>query len=111
MVLGAVRDAAYADVLKAQNQRSGFSQQSFGVFPTSPRNASVIGTGHGLGDTGDYSNSIYPGAWLSKPDPTAAVGSIAPFLENDQVLANMNSIFEGNYLRERTLLSLAGKRI
>src|SRR5579862_7835888 len=67
-------------------------RNSHSVFPTfTTANASVIATGHGLGDTGDYSNTIYPGAWLSKPDPSAVVGSDTPFLENDQVLANMNS--------------------
>jgi arylsulfatase A-like enzyme len=83
-------------------------RNSHSVFPTfTTANASVIGTGHGLGDTGDYSNFIYPGVWLTKPNVTAAPGSIAPFLENDQVLANMNSLFDGNYLGEPTLLSVA----
>jgi arylsulfatase A-like enzyme len=86
-------------------------RNSHSVFPTfTTANASVIGTGHGLGDTGDYSNSIYPGVWLSKPDVTAAAGTIAPFLENDQVLANMNNLFQGNYLGERTLLSVAREK-
>jgi len=86
-------------------------RNSHSVFPTfTTANASAIGTGHGLGDTGDYSNSIYPGAWLSKPTAPAADGSITPFLENDQVLANMNSLFEGNYLGERTLLSVAREK-
>ncbi len=86
-------------------------RNSHAVFPTfTTANASAIGTGHGLGDTGDYSNLIYPGAWLSKPDPAAATGSIVPFLENDQVLANMNSLFGGNYLGERTLLSVAREK-
>lgn len=86
-------------------------RNSHSVFPTfTTANASVIATGHGLGDTGDYSNTIYPGAWLSKPEPTAAAGSDTPFLENDQVLANMNSLFAGNYLGERTLLSVAREK-
>ena len=86
-------------------------RNSHSVFPTfTTANASVIATGHGLGDTGDYSNSIYPGAWLSKPDPSAVAGSDTPFLENDQVLANMNSLFAGNYLGERTLLSVAREK-
>ncbi len=85
-------------------------RNSHSVFPTfTTANASAIGTGHGLGDTGDYSNTIYPGAWLSKRD-AAAPGSITPFLENDQVLANMNSLFGGNYLGERTLLSVAREK-
>jgi arylsulfatase A-like enzyme len=86
-------------------------RNSHSVFPTfTTANASVIATGHGLGDTGDFSNTIYPGAWLSKPDPAAMTGTVAPFLENDAVLANMNSLFAGNYLGERTLLSVAREK-
>jgi arylsulfatase A-like enzyme len=78
------------------------------VFPTfTTANASVIATGHGLGDTGDYSNTLYPGTWLGNPDVTAAVGSTTPFLESDELLANLNAAFNGNYLGERTLLSVA----
>jgi len=83
-------------------------RNSHSVFPTfTTANASVIATGHGLGDTGDYSNALYPGVWLSKPDVTAAAGTIVPFIENDELLADMNSVFDGNYLGEKTLLSMA----
>ena len=86
-------------------------RNSHSVFPTfTTANASAIATGHGLGDTGDYSNVLYPGVWLSKPDPAATVGTITPFLENDELLANMNSAFDGNYLGERTLLSVAREK-
>jgi arylsulfatase A-like enzyme len=86
-------------------------RDSHSVFPTfTTANASAIATGHGLGDTGDYSNVIYPGAWLSKPEAATAAGSIVPFLENDQVLADMNSLFSGNYLGEHTLLSVAREK-
>ena len=86
-------------------------RNSHSVFPTfTTANASAIATGHGLGDTGDYSNSIYPGVWLAKPDVTAVNGNIAPFLENDEILADMNSVFNGNYLGERTLLSVAREK-
>ncbi len=81
---------------------------SHAVYPTlTTANASVIATGHGLGDTGDYANTLYPGIWLSKPDILAPVGTIAPFLENDEILADLNSAFNGNYLGERPLLSVA----
>jgi hypothetical protein len=84
---------------------------SHSVFPTfTTANASVIATGHGLGDTGDYSNVIWPGLWLSQPDVAAVNGTIAPFLENDELLADMNSAFSGNYLGERTLLSMAREK-
>ncbi|MGA1984449.1 MAG: alkaline phosphatase family protein [Acidobacteriaceae bacterium] len=83
-------------------------RNSHSVFPTfTTANASVIATGHGLGDTGDYSNTIYPGMWLTHEDTPGATGALVPFLENDEVLANMNDVFHGNYLGEKTLLGLA----
>ncbi|MGH9597169.1 MAG: alkaline phosphatase family protein, partial [Edaphobacter sp.] len=85
-------------------------RDSHSVFPTfTTANASAIATGHGLGDTGDYSNVIYPGLWLQNPGK-AASGTIVPFLENDQVLADMNDAFAGNYLGERTLLGVAREK-
>ncbi|MEO6806820.1 MAG: alkaline phosphatase family protein, partial [Edaphobacter sp.] len=39
-----------------------------------------------------------------------ASGTIVPFLENDQVLADMNDVFAGNYLGERTLLGVAREK-
>ncbi len=84
-------------------------QNSHSVFPTfTTANASAIATGHGLGDTGDFSNVIWPGLYLTKPaaDPVAP-GYLAPFLENDPVLADLNDVYGGNYLGERTLLSVA----
>src|SRR5271156_4382279 len=52
-------------------------RDSHSVFPTfTTANASAIATGHGLGDTGDYSNTIWTGTWLEKPDPTAATGTV-----------------------------------
>ncbi len=86
---------------------------SHAVYPTfTTANASVIATGHGLGDTGDYSNALYPGVWLTPPFVNLTLneqpaGYVIPFLENDAVLADMNAIFHGNYLGEKTLLSTA----
>src|SRR6185437_10013997 len=72
-------------------------ENSHSVFPTfTTANASAIATGHGLGDTGDYANTLYPGVWLAKPDVANASGSVTPFLENDEILADMNSVFGGN---------------
>lgn len=90
-------------------RRSGVDfENSHSVYPTfTTANASAIATGHGLGDTGDYSNTLYPGVWLTKPDATAGGGSVTPFLENDEILADMNAVFHGNYLGERTLLTAA----
>ena len=82
---------------------------SHSVFPTfTTANASVIATGHGLGDTGDFSNVIYPGAFVAPMVlPGGATGTVTPFLESNEVLADLNTLFNGNYLGEQTLLSFA----
>src|ERR1700760_3910966 len=52
------------------------------MFPTfTTANASSMATGHYLGDTGDFSNTIYTG-FTSVPGGDTVV----PFLENDAVL-------------------------
>ena len=70
--------------LKVRNLGVDF-RNSHAVFPTfTTANASVIATGHGLGDTGDYSNTLYPGTWLGKPDVSwrthTAVGGAGEWL-------------------------------
>ncbi|MBV9969953.1 MAG: alkaline phosphatase family protein [Xanthobacteraceae bacterium] len=73
------------------------------IFPTfTTANASAMATGHYLGDTGDFSNTIYTG-W---PVP-AAGGTVTPFLENDVVLGEVDAHFGGDYLDETTVLALA----
>ncbi len=78
-------------------------QASHALFPTfTTANASAFATGHLLGDTGDFSNTIYTGF------PVKAAGaSVTPFLENDPVLAEMDQHFGGNYLDAESLLSIA----
>ena len=89
---------------------------SYSLFPTfTTPNASAIATGHYLGDTGDFSNTIYSGF----PVPSAG-GSPTPFIENDPVLGDLNARFKGlfdpsdpdsfsfyNFLNEDTLLQVA----
>ncbi len=76
---------------------------SHSIFPTfTTANASVMATGHFLGDTGDFSNTIYAG--FAVP---AANNSVTPFLENDIVLKQMDAHFGGNYLNEETVLAAA----
>jgi hypothetical protein len=83
-------------------------QNSHAVYPTvTTANASAIATGHGLGDTGDFGNDLYPGFLLAQPLIPTATGSITPFLESDDILATLNSFYDGNYLGEPTLLSAA----
>ncbi|WP_205451867.1 alkaline phosphatase family protein [Sphingobium estronivorans] len=76
---------------------------SHSVFPTfTTANASALATGHQLGDTGDFSNTIY----TVKPVASAG-GSVTPFLENDAVLGEVDAQFGGNYLDEMTVLEAA----
>ena len=73
------------------------------LFPTfTMANASGMATGHYLGDTGTFSNTIFTG-YTSAP----AGDTVVPFLENDAVLGDVDEHFAGNYLNEETLLKLA----
>lgn len=89
---------------------------SHSLFPTfTTPNASAIATGHYLGDTGDFSNTIYSGF----PTPNAGL-SPTPFIENNPILGDLNAQYKGqfdasdpdtfsfyNFLNEETLLQVA----
>jgi len=76
------------------------------MFPTfTTANASSMATGHYLGDTGDFSNTIYTG-YSSAP----AGDTVVPFLENDAVLADVDDHFKGDYLDEETVLKMAREK-
>jgi arylsulfatase A-like enzyme len=86
---------------------------SHSLFPTfTTPNASAIATGHYLGDTGDFSNTVYTGYPVIN-----ANGSVTPFIENDPILADINaksnlqdpdtSFNKNNFLTEETLLAYA----
>jgi hypothetical protein len=78
-------------------------RNSHSVFPTfTTANASSMATGHYLGDTGDFSNTIYTG-FSSVP----AGDTVVPFLENDAVLGDVDEHFGGDYLNEETILKMA----
>src|SRR6202048_2930602 len=73
------------------------------LFPTfTMANGSAMATGHYLGDTGDFSNTIYTG-FASAP----AGDTVVPFLENDAVLGDVDEHFGGDYLNEETVLKMA----
>jgi hypothetical protein len=84
--------------------REGVSlRNSHALFPTfTTANASAMATGHMLGDTGDFSNTIYTGFQVP-----GAGNSLTPFLESDPVLADVDEHFSGDYLDEATILKLA----
>jgi len=76
------------------------------LFPTfTTANASAMATGHMLGDTGDFSNTIYTGF-----EVPGAGKSMTPFLESDPVLGDVDEHFGGNYLNEATILKLAREK-
>src|SRR5689334_11977364 len=81
-------------------------KNSHSLFPTfTTANASAMATGHYLGDTGDFSNTIFTG-YGSEP----AGGTVVPFLENDAVLGDLDEHFKGDYLDESTVLKLAREK-
>src|SRR5580693_7726373 len=78
-------------------------KNSHSLFPTfTTANASAMSTGHYLGDTGDFSNTIYTGYPVA-----AADGTVTPFLESDPVLHDVDQHFGGDYLNEETVLKMA----
>src|SRR6202011_1724617 len=73
------------------------------LFPTfTMANASGMSTGHYLGDTGTFSNTIFTG-YTSAP----AGDTVVPFIENNAVLGDVDEHFGGDYLNEETILKMA----
>lgn len=73
------------------------------LFPTfTMANSSAMATGHYLGDTSTFSNTIFAGYTV---DP--AGHTVTPFIENDLVIGDIDEHFGGNYLNEEVLLQLA----
>ena len=73
------------------------------LFPTfTTANASAMATGHHLGDTGDFSNTIYTGYPVG-----SAEGTVTPFLEINPVIIDVDEHFGGDYLNEETVLKMA----
>src|SRR4051794_23086869 len=80
-------------------------RNSHSLFPTfTMANGSAMATGHYLGDTGTFSNTIFTG-YTSAP----AGDTVVPFIENDAVLGDIDEHFNGDYLNEDTILKLARK--
>src|SRR5437660_5392944 len=68
------------------------------LFPTfTMANGSAMATGHYLGDTGTFSNTIHTGYPVAHANDTAT-----PFLEVDPVLLDVDEHFGGDYLNEET---------
>src|ERR1700685_589083 len=96
-------DEATAPPLAAMAREGVDLRNSHALCPTfTTANASAMATGHMLGDTGDFSNTIYAGF-----EVPGAGNSVTPFLESDPILADVDEHFSGNYLDEATILKLA----
>src|SRR5712671_7458066 len=81
-------------------------KNSHSLFPTfTMANGSALATGHYLGDTGVFSNTIFTG-YTSVP----AGDTVVPFIENDAVLGDIDEHFSGDYLNEETILKMAREK-
>jgi hypothetical protein len=97
-----------APTMYALRQEGTYFSNSHAVFPTfTTPNASAIATGHYLGDTGDFSNTLYPGFPIPSANGVQVPYTETPFIENDAVLGCIDDHFGGNYLDEETLLQYA----
>src|SRR3954467_8610179 len=78
-------------------------KNSHSLFPTfTMANGSAMASGHYLGDTGTFSNTIYTAYPVA-----AANGTVTPFIEVDPVLLDIDEHFGGDYMNEETLLKMA----
>ncbi len=99
---GSVEPSNMPNMYKLKTEGVDFTN-SHSLFPTiTTVNASAIATGHYIGDTGDFGNSIYTGMPMISGN-----GSPIAALENDTALAEMNEKFGGNYLNEDTIIARA----
>lgn len=100
---GRIVDRSTAPEIARLRDAGVYFPNSHSLFPTfTTANASALATGHQLGDTGDFSNTIY----TARP-VASANSSVTPFLENDAVLGEVDTQFGGNYLNEMTVLEAA----
>jgi Type I phosphodiesterase / nucleotide pyrophosphatase len=99
-----------APTLYALRQLGVDFPNSHALFPTfTTPNASAIATGHYLGDTGDFSNTLYLGFPIPQGNGIQVPNTLTPFIENDAVLGCVDEHFLCNFLDEETLLALARK--
>ncbi|MET0867020.1 MAG: alkaline phosphatase family protein, partial [Pseudorhodoplanes sp.] len=76
---------------------------SHSLYPTiTTTNASVIATGHLVGDTGDFGNTFYTGFPVA-----SAAGTITPFVQDNAVLSELNQHHGGKFVAERSIMAAA----
>jgi len=99
----AVVNDSSAPALSALRARGVTFTDTHSLAPTvTMANASAMATGHALGDTGLFSNSMFSGF----PVP-AAGGSVVPNQESDATLGDMDQHFDGDQLNDGTFLAVA----
>jgi len=73
------------------------------MFPTfTMANAASMASGHKIGDTGEFSNTINAGFTVP-----GAGDSLTPFLESDPVLGDVDGHFAGDHLNQDTVMKSA----
>ena len=106
-----VADGLRYDSVTQQNARTLWHIRHEGVdfansqsiYPTlTTATASAIATGHLLGDTGDYANTLYVGYPVK-----AHLDATVTFLEDDAILHDVKQHFGDDYLGQTTLLQAA----
>jgi hypothetical protein len=105
---GSVNPADTPALWRVRTEGVNFAN-SHAVYPTlTMPNASAIATGHSPGDTGQFGNNIFPGfAIFDTGNFGRPAGTLVPTVEDDRVLGDLDDHFDGNYLQEEPLLSLA----
>ena len=94
---------ASAPAMAALRDRGVDFSNPHSMMPTvTMANASALATGHYLGDTGMFSNTLYSA--FAVP---GANGSSVPFLENDAALGDTDAHFDGDFIHEGTFLQMA----
>lgn len=72
------------------------------LFPTfTMANSSGLSTGHFLGDTGIFSNTLFTGY------PVPPTGTVTPFIEDDATLGNIDAHFDGSFISEESVVAAA----
>ena len=75
------------------------------LFPTfTMANSSGLSTGHFLGDTGVFSNTLFTGY------PAPPVPTVTPFIENDTVLGAIDAHFGGSFISEESVIAAARRQ-
>ncbi len=96
-------DDANAPTMAAMARQGVAFLNTHSLFPTfTMANGSAFATGHFLGDTGVFSNTLSVGQAVQ-----AAKGSLTPFIENDAVLGELDRDFGADFIDEETVLAAA----